>query len=114
MILCLPPPFCSVRHQRYIYGASGEVVPVRAGLTIKACAETLCYWGPVQDPNVLRQNSVQHLHIWKLRCCSFCLGTNINIFRERDTQSSTKLCRAQINGYHLGGKRSSLNYYNYN
>lgn len=99
--LCLHPPFCRVCHQRHIQGSSGEVVPVRAGLAVKACTEALCYRGPVQDPNVLREDSVQHLHIWKLRASCFILGTDINIVRERDTQSSTKPCGTQIYGYDL-------------
>lgn len=97
----LHPPLCSVCHQRHIQGSSGEVVPVRAGLTVKACAEALCYWCPVQDPDVLREDSVQHLHIWKLRASCFILGANINIFGECDSQSSTKLCGTQIYGNDL-------------
>lgn len=59
----LSPPFCSICHQVHIQGSSGEVVPVCARLTIKACTEALCCRGPVQDPDVVWQDSVQHLHI---------------------------------------------------
>lgn len=80
-MLRLHPPFCSICHQRHVQGSSGEVVPVRAGLAVKAGTEALRYWCPVQDPDVLGQDSVQHLHIWKLRGTGFIFDASVNIFR---------------------------------
>ncbi|TNN82403.1 hypothetical protein EYF80_007238 [Liparis tanakae] len=90
----------SIRHQRHIQRSTGEIVAV-----VEACAEALCYWRPVQDPNVLGQNSVQHLHIRKLSG-DFILGTTDDTVGDRDAQPATKLCGAQINGYDLWRKDS--------
>lgn len=102
--LLIHAPFSSICHQSYVQGSSWEVVAVCAGLTIEACAEAICCWCPVQDPDVLGQNSVQHLHIWELRAGCFILGVHINILRECDAKSSAKLCGAQVDGYDLWEK----------
>lgn len=108
LILHLHPPFRSVCHRCHIQRSSGEVVTVRPGLTVKACAETLSDWRPVQDPNVLRQDAVQHLHIRDLRDIGFILGAGVHIFRQGDAQSSAKLCGAQIDGDDLWRRGGSF------
>lgn len=98
MTTCFHPPFRSICHQLHIQRTSGEVVPVRARLTVEACAEALRCRRPVQDPDVLRQDPVQHLHVGKLGDGGFTSRASLNVFGELDPESATKLRGTQIYG----------------
>ena len=111
----LYPPLCRFRHQLNIQRAAGEVVAVCARLAVKACAESVGRRRPVQQPYVLRQNTVQHLQVLKLRPGGggavlgggpgLGVGPAGRLVRERDAQPRAEQGGAQVYGDHLPGEK---------
>lgn len=102
-------PFGRSCHRSYIQRAPREVVSVRARLAVKTRTKAFSHGRPVQNSDVLRQDSVQHLYVRELRDGNvFVFTTGVRVLRQRDAQTAAELRGAQVYGDDLGGRKAEV------